>query len=358
MTRLMATRIRLGLALAVTTVFLVQDVAYGQWGRPRPNPVVPRPAVPVVPQPNRPFVPQPNRPFVPQPPVPPRPQVVWVTVWSCSRCGAELGRGDVQPALAACPRCGASFQAGWTMSRKSTPAEGAATDTIKQWATVLLAGSAAAALAVVLVVLVCRRRARGALDVPRLATPQDALETTPANATAGRTSPDGRTVFQARQICGLTSDRLYRVYLENKRFYLVRIGGQHAGGLDAVAIHFGLLGVLLAALLKGKTMSPEEVSVIDAVSPENLLARHKQNFSFNAAEVADSTLDPPSAWAGHGPHFARWSVEFRDGAKRHLQLEKVEDVHSAMDALPAALGPLLRINVRWDEKAQKYCKSP
>ncbi len=28
-----------------------------------------------------------------------------------------------------------------------------------------------------------------------------------------------------------------------------------------------------------------------------------------------------------------------------------------MEALPAALGALLRINVRWDEKVQKYCKS-
>ncbi len=343
-------RIRLGLALVVTTVFLVQDVAYGQWGRSRPNPVVPRPVVPGVPRPNRPFVPVPS--------LPPRPQVVWVTVWTCSRCAAELGRGDVQPALAVCPRCGASFRAGWTISRKSTPTEGAATDTFKPWTNVLLAGSAVAALAAVLVVLVCRRRACEALGVPGLATPLGALETTAGKATAGRTSPDGRTVFLARQICALTPDRLYRVFLENKRFYLIRIGGQGTGGLDAVGIHFGLLGVLLVALLKGKTMSPEEAAAIDAESPEDLLARHKHNFSFTAAEVVESTLDPPSVLAQHGPHVARWSVVFRDGAKRHLQLEKVEDVCSAMEALPAALGPLLRINVRWDEKAQKCCKSP
>ena len=72
MTRSTAERIRLGLALVVTTVFLVQDAAYEQWGRSRLNPVVPRPVVPGAPRPNRPLVPGPS--------LPPRPQVVWVTV--------------------------------------------------------------------------------------------------------------------------------------------------------------------------------------------------------------------------------------------------------------------------------------
>jgi len=49
-------------------------------------------------------------------------------VWSCSRCGHVLGHGPVEPAVAACPACGAQFtgntssNSGLGFSRQQQPA--------------------------------------------------------------------------------------------------------------------------------------------------------------------------------------------------------------------------------------------
>jgi hypothetical protein len=69
--------------------------------------------------------PQPgNNPNVPDPEIrnaemnPPvmqfQPQQVFDQIWTCSRCGAELGRGGTQPAVYACPHCGARLSGPWT----------------------------------------------------------------------------------------------------------------------------------------------------------------------------------------------------------------------------------------------------
>ena len=41
-----------------------------------------------------------------------RSQTQFETIWSCSRCGAELGRGAAPPNLTKCPVCGAFFFGG------------------------------------------------------------------------------------------------------------------------------------------------------------------------------------------------------------------------------------------------------
>ncbi len=95
-------------ALALPVVLFGLHAVYGQ--RPGQNPI-PRP------NPNpQPFIPNPNpQPFIPPPPI--QPQVpMFVTVWSCSRCGAELGRGDVKPSVEVCPRCGARLGVGGMFS--------------------------------------------------------------------------------------------------------------------------------------------------------------------------------------------------------------------------------------------------
>src|SRR5260370_32883733 len=59
--------------------------------------------------PGRPAAPPgiPNPPSLPglQPPEGPE----FITVWSCSNCGYELGRGAVQPTVDKCPNCGVHF---------------------------------------------------------------------------------------------------------------------------------------------------------------------------------------------------------------------------------------------------------
>jgi hypothetical protein len=91
--------------LALAAVLTVVDAAPSQFRGQPPRPVGP-PA-----QPNRPgpLPNQPRRGFVPPEPQGP---FVWETVYTCSRCKAELGRGAAPPALTQCPHCGARFAGG------------------------------------------------------------------------------------------------------------------------------------------------------------------------------------------------------------------------------------------------------
>ncbi len=110
----------LAAALALPVVLLALDAVYGQNQRPpvfqpQPPPPVFQPQPPVF-QPQQPVF-QPQQPiFQPQQPMPPiqQPPVfnppqgpMFVTVWSCNRCGRELGRGDIKPVIDSCPGCGA-----------------------------------------------------------------------------------------------------------------------------------------------------------------------------------------------------------------------------------------------------------
>lgn len=105
-------------ALSVPVFLILIDAAFGQRVVPRPAPLPPRPAPGPVrnPAPNPGIPPGPPRapaPIGPPPPrVTPSPRPVWitVTVWSCSRCGRELGQG-ARPHLTDCPGCGAHLTA-------------------------------------------------------------------------------------------------------------------------------------------------------------------------------------------------------------------------------------------------------
>jgi hypothetical protein len=64
---------------------------------------------------------------VPIPQPHPQQQHVWITVYSCSRCGTELGRGPTPPNIAVCPNCGCGFgNAPWRQVQVAQPAEGLA----------------------------------------------------------------------------------------------------------------------------------------------------------------------------------------------------------------------------------------
>jgi hypothetical protein len=95
--------------IALAVVFVGDTAVRGQRGQPPPRPQPqfqpgrpgnPQPGIPRPQNQGRPgFVPPVNRPG----------QMVWITVYSCSRCGVQLGQGPVPPQLAICPNCGAHF---------------------------------------------------------------------------------------------------------------------------------------------------------------------------------------------------------------------------------------------------------
>jgi len=106
--------------VSFAVLFLGNGSVFAQRGQPAPRPGPPagqpfRPGQPGVQpgnQQGKQFQPnQPGRPVVPGVPqqAQPQQQTGWVTAWICSRCQAELGRGNVPPPLATCPKCGCVF---------------------------------------------------------------------------------------------------------------------------------------------------------------------------------------------------------------------------------------------------------
>ncbi len=164
-------------------------------------------------------------------------------------------------------------------------------------------------------------------------------------------------VFNARFISNSSFDRLYRVYVVGDQLYFIRIGGQ--GGLQqGVTQQLGLFGLLIEPMLKKRAekKEKEQIEAIDQTSPEQLLARHKDNFRLSAVELKEGTLDPPSFFATHGLHVGRWQLNLRDGKKMTFQFEKIEDMRIALEVLPKIFSSGFHVNARWNESRKKYEK--
>jgi len=97
-----------------------------------------------------------------RPAVPPPPRPGYVTVWSCLRCGCELGRGEARPTLAVCPGCGAPVT-GFATSQVPAPSNATGVSTTM---TVLVAVAIVELLlvGVLAYVLECRKRRRESND--------------------------------------------------------------------------------------------------------------------------------------------------------------------------------------------------
>lgn len=146
-------------------LLLALEAVYGQRGMPGPGPGVPRPPSPYNPGPQPPGNPYsrpqpPGSPYPrPQPPSPyrqPAPQTpVYITVWSCSHCGQELGRGNSPPGLPACPHCNASFVGRAPVSRQvATEANSPIISGRTILLGVLLGGAVLVALVLIILMLV------------------------------------------------------------------------------------------------------------------------------------------------------------------------------------------------------------
>lgn len=160
--------------------------------------------------------------------------------------------------------------------------------------------------------------------------------------------------FNVRNIRAISGDRKYRVYFRAGEFVFVRVGGQN---MDFVAMQFGLIGGLIAALCRRGEMPPEKLSNLDAATPQELLSQHKHNFSVASSDMVESLIEPPPMMPQHGPCVGRWTVRLRDGSKWLFEFEDIEQIQAAIRYLPSVLGPAIRVAVQWDEKKQRYRKA-
>src|SRR5690349_19762873 len=74
--------------------------------------------------------------------------------------------------------------------------------------------------------------------------------------------------LNVRNIRPLSGDRKYRLYFRNGELFFIRTGGQD--NINPVAIQFGLLGVLIAALFRRGEKSPEQIAGLDQAHPKDL----------------------------------------------------------------------------------------
>jgi len=196
-------------------------------------------------------------------------------------------------------------------------------------------------------------RIRSEIDARLTALPEGAAHATPTDTIE---TPEDSFVFNARYLATISSDRLYRVCCANGTFYMIRIGGQ--ADMDVLCSQFGAIGALFAGLLRRGARTPEDIATMDEKPPESLLDNHKHNFKFTAHEVMQASIDPASAIQSHGAHVGRMSLVLADGKKWKFQFEEVRHMRCAVTNLPAVLGPLLAVNVQWDESKKAYVYAP
>ena len=166
---------------------------------------------------------------------------------------------------------------------------------------------------------------------------------------------DKLALFNARQNLTWSWDRLYRVYCDGENILLIRIGGQRLFEAQHLAMHLGLIGGLIAAIMENKAKPPEDFSEWDEQPASELMSQHKHNVAVAIGDVLQCTLDPPATF-GHGPNKGRWSLVLKNGEKMSFQFEDLESMHAAVQTLPKIFGDDSKVHVVWDAKKERYRK--
>jgi hypothetical protein len=153
-------------------------------------------------------------------------------------------------------------------------------------------------------------------------------------------------------------NRAYRVYILPGELIFIYTG---SGGeiSAAVGAQFGLIGGLLAAALSRKKDEPSQEPA-DAAALEEILRQHKHSFRAQASDILEASLDPYSFWLAamyHQPgHVGALRFRHRDQGKLTLCFNTLEDMRTALEKLPAALGDSLTVNVEWDENKKRFVR--
>lgn len=166
------------------------------------------------------------------------------------------------------------------------------------------------------------------------------------------------TMFNARALARLLkAETLYRVYFAPGGLFFIRVGGPKH---DQMAIHFGLVGMLVSSLtMKGRMKKVEAKMVeMDRQSLRDRLEDHPDNFTARFENIISSQIDPVAAFSlsSPGKHFGRWLLDVEDRKKMVMQFDSLDDMHIAVEELPKVLGDKHQNRVEWKESKRKYVK--
>jgi hypothetical protein len=162
--------------------------------------------------------------------------------------------------------------------------------------------------------------------------------------------------FDARFVSG-RSNSVYRIYTQASDLYFINLGGLNPA-MQALTVHFGIIGMLIGAALKKRAQKQTEAMLRRAEGQdlEFLLRENKSNFKIYAPEISEAAIEPPSFFAMHGKQAGRWNFKLRDGKKFRLEFENTDAMKTALDVLPRLLNATLRVNIEWNEPKKRFQK--
>lgn len=154
-------------------------------------------------------------------------------------------------------------------------------------------------------------------------------------------------------------NRLYRVYIRPGELVFVYAGSPGEVSVAAAA-HFGLLGGLIAAAANPARKNQERQEKLNTSSLEELLDDHKHNFRASAEELSDVSLNPYAFWTAaiHSQpnHVGIFRFTHASKGKMMICINSSDDMRTAVEKLPAALGDRVELNGRWDDARQRFVK--
>jgi len=162
--------------------------------------------------------------------------------------------------------------------------------------------------------------------------------------------------FNISQILTWSANRSYRVYPVGESLYFTYLGKATGAG-DAVAIQFGLAGMLFLWLSRRSATKKEAEKSVerDQLSPEDLLTEHKHNFKLDLVDIQEAAIEA-RAWTGGAYQQGRCNVTLKDNKKLAFEFATVEQMQKALEQLPTILGDRLQVRVEWDFKKKRYKK--
>jgi hypothetical protein len=152
-------------------------------------------------------------------------------------------------------------------------------------------------------------------------------------------------------------NRLYRVYVLPQELVFLWAGS--GAETAALGTQFGLLGGLVTAAVRREAPAQPRQG-LDRERVEELIASHKHNFRAHVDDLYSVIIDPRSFWLAamyyQGSHTGVLRIRHRQKGKLRLCLSSYEDMKTAVEAVPAALGDLVTVNVLWDDCTGRFVR--
>ncbi len=182
--------------------------------------------------------------------------------------------------------------------------------------------------------------------------------------------------FHARDCTKPDDPRIRRVYVLPEELLVIDLGPEKVKYGNRFGANLGMLlgGVIGSAIgqLVQSSLAPRHADWIEAKRRRldqtpirevlKLVGREPHHYGIEIDRVLLARLDPPTAanslLRSDQQHAGRFYLRKRGKGELHLELLTLDDMHHALESLPAALGTLLASNVVFDPVTLRFARKP